>query len=251
LADRVIKPASLKKGDKVGIIAPASSFSREGFAAGCDRLRQMGYAPVFSNGIFDRDLYFAGTWERRLRELEELIARDDIAALVCVRGGYGSNYLLEHLDFEGFIQHPKILVGCSDITSLLTAITDLGLAAVRVGHFSGDDASIIDLCRTAALTVLGDSEQRDVDWMLIISPPSPETGRPSARFAYEDGRPSKERDHWLDVPIPSILEGAIVLNLTKIFKPLRSILEVVRPEPPDFPYFRLKALSEDNHGQHP
>ncbi len=135
--------------------------------------------------------------------------------------------------------------------TLLTAITDLGLAAVRVGHFSGDDASIIDLCRTAALTVLGDSEQRDVDWMLIISPPSPETGRPSARFAYEDGRPSKERDHWLDVPIPSILEGAIVLNLTKIFKPLRSILEVVRPEPPDFPYFRLKALSEDNHGQHP
>ena len=124
MADRVIKPASLKKGDKVGIIAPASSFSREGFAAGCDRLRQMGYAPVFSNGIFDRDLYFAGTWERRLRELEELIARDDIAALVCVRGGYGSNYLLEHLDFEGFIQHPKILVGCSDITSLLTAITD-------------------------------------------------------------------------------------------------------------------------------
>src|SRR3954471_21911195 len=99
LADQVIKPPSLKKGDKIGIIAPASSFSREGFAAGCDRLRQMGYAPVFSNGIFDRDLYFAGTVERRLRELEEMVARDDVAALVCVRGGYGSNYLLEQLDF--------------------------------------------------------------------------------------------------------------------------------------------------------
>jgi len=44
--------------------------------------------------------------------------------LICVRGGYGSNYLLEYLDFERFIQHPKILLGCSDITSLLTAITD-------------------------------------------------------------------------------------------------------------------------------
>jgi len=51
LADQVIKPPALKKGDKIGIIAPASSFSREGFAAGCDRLRQMGYFPVFSNGI--------------------------------------------------------------------------------------------------------------------------------------------------------------------------------------------------------
>ncbi len=124
MADQVIKPPALKKGDKIGIIAPASSFSREGFAAGCDRLRQMGYFPVFSNGIFDRDIYFAGTVERRQRELEEMVARDDVAALVCVRGGYGSNYLLEQFDFERFIQHPKILLGCSDITSLLTAITD-------------------------------------------------------------------------------------------------------------------------------
>ncbi len=124
MADQVIKPPSLKKGDKIGIIAPASSFSREGFAAGYDRLRQMGYEPVYSNGIFDRDLYFAGTAERRLRELEEMIARDDIAALICVRGGYGSNYLLDQLDFEHFIQHPKILLGCSDISSLLTVVTD-------------------------------------------------------------------------------------------------------------------------------
>jgi len=132
--------------------------------------------------------------------------------------------------------------------TFLTAITDLGLAAVRVGHFGGDDKSIIDLCRTAALTVLGGNEQRDMDWMLIISPPSPETGRPSARFDYKVGRPSttERDDHWLDVPIPSILEGAIVLNLTKIFKPLRSILEVIQPEPPDFPFpgFRLKENTE-------
>jgi hypothetical protein len=134
--------------------------------------------------------------------------------------------------------------------TLLTAITDLGLAAVRVGHFSGEDESIIDLCRTAALTVLGDSEQRDADWMLIISPPSPEAGLPSARFFYKVAWPSNE-DDFLNVPIPPSLAGAIVLNLTQIFKPLRSILEVVRPEPPDFPSFRMKALSEDNHGQHP
>lgn len=121
---KIIKPPALRKGDKIGLIAPASSFNRDAFLAGCDRLRQMGYAPVYSQDIFDRDFYFAGTAERRAREFQELWRRDDIAALICVRGGYGSNYLLEKIDFSMFAARPKILLGCSDITSLLTAITD-------------------------------------------------------------------------------------------------------------------------------
>ncbi|MBZ5531838.1 MAG: LD-carboxypeptidase [Acidobacteriia bacterium] len=121
---KTIKPAALKPGDKVGILAPASSFNREAFEAGCNRLRQMGYEPVFAPDIFDRDLYFAGSASRRLGELEGLLVRDDIAALICVRGGYGSNYLLDKLNFGLFAKHPKILLGCSDVTSLLTAITD-------------------------------------------------------------------------------------------------------------------------------
>jgi muramoyltetrapeptide carboxypeptidase len=120
----MIPPPSLKRGSKIGLIAPASSFPREGFLAGCDRLRQMGYEPVYAQNIFDRDIYFAGTADRRAHEFHEFWRRDDIAALVCVRGGYGSNYLLENLDFGMFARRPKILVGCSDITSVLTAITD-------------------------------------------------------------------------------------------------------------------------------
>ncbi|HEX5434326.1 MAG TPA: LD-carboxypeptidase, partial [Candidatus Angelobacter sp.] len=121
---KIIKPAALRPWQKIGLLAPASSFNREAFERGCERLRQMGYEPVYSPEIFTRDLYFAGTADRRLNELSGLLIRDDIAALICVRGGYGSNYLLEKLDFELFVQHPKILLGCSDVTSLLTAITD-------------------------------------------------------------------------------------------------------------------------------
>lgn len=106
------------------MVAPASSFNREAFLAGCERLRQMGYEPVYSENIFERDLYFAGTADRRKKEFEELWERDDIAALICVRGGYGSNYLLEHLTYEKLAARPKILLGCSDITTLLTAIHD-------------------------------------------------------------------------------------------------------------------------------
>jgi muramoyltetrapeptide carboxypeptidase len=124
LAETIIRPPALRPGAKIGIIAPASSFSRDGFLAGCERLRQMGYEPVYSEEIFSRDLYFAGSAERRAREFHDFWRREDIAALVCVRGGYGSNYLLEEIDFNLIAKHPKILVGCSDITTLLTAIHD-------------------------------------------------------------------------------------------------------------------------------
>jgi muramoyltetrapeptide carboxypeptidase len=114
----------LRRGDKIGVIAPASSFNREGFLAGCERLRQMGYELVYLQDIFNRDIYFAGSADRRIRELNEFWQRDDIAALICVRGGYGSNYLLEQIDFAQITAQPKILLGCSDITTLLTAIHD-------------------------------------------------------------------------------------------------------------------------------
>jgi muramoyltetrapeptide carboxypeptidase len=121
---KIIRPAALRRGDKIALVAPASSFSHERFLVGCDRLRQMGYEPVYTQNIFERDIYFAGTAERRAHEFHEFWRRDDIAALICVRGGYGSNYLLEKLDYVMIAEHPKILLGCSDITSLLTAMHD-------------------------------------------------------------------------------------------------------------------------------
>jgi muramoyltetrapeptide carboxypeptidase len=119
-----IKPPALRPGDKVGIVAPASYFNREEFDAGCAALRKLGYDPVYSDSIFERDLYFAGTAQRRVRELQEMFDRDDIRAILCARGGYGANYLLPHLDIKKIAAHPKILVGYSDITSLLTYIWD-------------------------------------------------------------------------------------------------------------------------------
>ena len=69
-------------------------------------------------------VYFAGSVERRVRELEEMFVRDDVRAVFCARGGYGANYLLDQLDLEKIEAHPKIFVGYSDITSSLTYFTD-------------------------------------------------------------------------------------------------------------------------------
>jgi muramoyltetrapeptide carboxypeptidase len=119
-----IQPRALRPGDKVGIVAPASNVKREMLEAGCDGLRRAGYEPFYLESILERDLYFAGSVERRVRELEEMFVQDDIRAIVCARGGYGSNYLLPALDWKKIAAHPKIFVGYSDLTSLLTRFGD-------------------------------------------------------------------------------------------------------------------------------
>ncbi len=123
-AHQFVKPPALRPGDRVGIIAPASPIERELLERGCDCLRHLGYDPVYDKSILDCNLYFAGSVERRARELQAMFMRDDIHAIICARGGYGCNYLLPHIDIEVVRQHPKIFVGYSDVTTLLTWFHD-------------------------------------------------------------------------------------------------------------------------------
>jgi muramoyltetrapeptide carboxypeptidase len=119
-----IKPPALRPGDTVGIVAPASNVKRTDLEAGCEGLRRAGYVPFYFDSILEQDLYFAGSVQRRARELEDMFKREDVRAIMCARGGYGSNYLLEALDWKQIKQHPKIFVGYSDLTSLLTYLHD-------------------------------------------------------------------------------------------------------------------------------
>jgi muramoyltetrapeptide carboxypeptidase len=119
-----VKPPVLRPGDSVGVIAPASNVKRADLEAGCEALRSAGYRPVYLDSILEKDLYFAGSIERRARELEDMFMRDDVQAIVCARGGYGANYLLREVDLEKIKAHPKIFVGYSDVTTLLTYFHD-------------------------------------------------------------------------------------------------------------------------------
>jgi muramoyltetrapeptide carboxypeptidase len=119
-----VKPPALQPGDTVGIIAPASNLKRELLDAGCQALRAMGYQPFYFDSILDQDLYFAGPVKRRAQELEEMFLRPEVRAIVCARGGYGANYLLDAIDLQKIKSNPKIFVGYSDITTLLTYFTD-------------------------------------------------------------------------------------------------------------------------------
>ncbi len=130
ITHQLVKPPALRRGDTVGIVAPASNITPADLDAGCRALRRAGYNPFYFDSILEKDLYFAGSVNRRARELEQMFLRDDVRAIVCARGGYGANYLLSALDLEKIKAHPKIFVGYSDITTLLTYFTDAaGLVA--------------------------------------------------------------------------------------------------------------------------
>ncbi len=119
-----LRPDALRPGDKVGIIAPAGFIDPDALEAGCAWLMRKGYQPVYLPSILDRELYFAGSAQRRLDEFHQMFARTEIKAIICARGGYGCNYLLPNLDLRLLKANPKIFCGCSDVTTLLTFLCD-------------------------------------------------------------------------------------------------------------------------------
>jgi muramoyltetrapeptide carboxypeptidase len=119
-----LRPAALRRGDKVGIIAPAGPIETDALEAGCAWLMRKGLEPTYLPSILDRELYFAGTTARRLDEFHEMFSRNDIKAIICARGGYGCNYLLPKIDLELVRGNFKIFCGCSDVTTLLTYLCD-------------------------------------------------------------------------------------------------------------------------------
>jgi muramoyltetrapeptide carboxypeptidase len=119
-----LKPAPLRPGDTIAIVAPAGPVNRDALERGCAYLCELGYKPVYRESIFDRELYFAGSTARRLAELHDAFCNPDVRGILCARGGYGCNHLLPQLDFELIRLNPKIFIGLSDITTLLTAIHD-------------------------------------------------------------------------------------------------------------------------------
>lgn len=115
----LIKPARLRRGDVVGIIAPASDIKRERLMAGIVELERLGFRAKHFDSIFEKTRYTAGSDERRARELVEMLVDPEVKAIIAARGGYGSVRLLRRLDKEQLEAHPKIIMGYSDITTLL------------------------------------------------------------------------------------------------------------------------------------
>lgn len=114
----------LKKGDTIGIIAPASCTTYEKVLEAKKNIEDMGYQVILGECTKKQWYSYAGTDEERAEEINSFFDDKSIDAIICMRGGYGSNRLIELLDFEVIKRNPKIFVGYSDITTLHIALNE-------------------------------------------------------------------------------------------------------------------------------
>jgi muramoyltetrapeptide carboxypeptidase len=122
MEERATKPPILEPGDTIGIAAPASPFDRKAFEQGVRTLQSLGFQVSIPETIFKEVGYHAGSDTERAEQLMALFGDDSIKAIFCARGGFGAMKILPLLDFDLIRKHPKVLVGFSDITTLLVAI---------------------------------------------------------------------------------------------------------------------------------
>ncbi len=121
----------LNSGDRVALVAPASSFPVEELAAGVAELARLGLEAVYDESIFDKDRFVAGSPAVRAQAIHKAWADPSISALVAMRGGYGSAQVLPLLD-PGLVRRSrKALIGYSDITAILSFYHQQGLTAIH------------------------------------------------------------------------------------------------------------------------
>lgn len=119
---KLIRPAGLKPGDRVGLVNPATAaFDTISIDIAQDALRSLGLVPVLGEHYFERRGYFAGTDEQRAADLMRFVLDPEIKG-IWARGGWGSARVLPHLDYDAIAANPKVIVGYSDSTALLSAI---------------------------------------------------------------------------------------------------------------------------------
>jgi muramoyltetrapeptide carboxypeptidase len=134
----MLKPRALTPGGRLAIVAPASAFRREEFEDGVAEIRRLGFEPVYDESVFDRKRYLAGSADVRASAIRSAWRDPSIAAVIGVRGGYGSAQLLPLLDPEDARLGCKPFIGYSDVTAILTFLSiQCGLVAFHGPMLAG------------------------------------------------------------------------------------------------------------------
>ncbi len=115
----------LKFGDTIGLIAPSGAVRTPGaLDRAIAETERMGFRVKVGESCTSKYGYLSGTDEVRARDVNRMFLDDEVDAIVCIRGGYGTMRILDQLDYEAIAAHPKIFVGFSDITALHIAMLE-------------------------------------------------------------------------------------------------------------------------------
>jgi muramoyltetrapeptide carboxypeptidase len=115
-ASPLIIPAYLQPGDTIGITCPAGSITLKEIQPAIDLIGSWGFRIKVGDTVGKKDFTFGGTDEERARDLQQMMDDPSLKAILCARGGYGSVHIIDQLDFKGLSDHPKWIIGFSDIT---------------------------------------------------------------------------------------------------------------------------------------
>lgn len=140
----IVTPRYLKPGDTIGITCPAGYMPLEKVQACINRLHEWGYNVKTGSTIGSSSLnYFSGSDEERMNDFQQMLDDDGINAILCGRGGYGVTRIIDKINFKKFADHPKWIIGFSDITVLHNHIySNYGIATMHApmaGAFNDPD----------------------------------------------------------------------------------------------------------------
>ena len=127
----MITPPQLQKGDTIAIVATARKNIDDNLKPAISWLKNWGLEVVIGNTIGLDYNQLAGTDEQRAADFQKQLDNPNIKAIWCVRGGYGTVRMVDLLDFTKFKQHPKWIIGFSDVTVLHSHLNTLGFASIH------------------------------------------------------------------------------------------------------------------------
>jgi muramoyltetrapeptide carboxypeptidase len=137
-------PPYLKKGDTIGIVAPAGFMAFEKMQTCIETLNDWGFHVKLGDTTFSHSTtYFSGTDEQRLKDLQQMMDDSQVKAILCARGGYGVSRIIDQLRFKLFRKNPKWIIGYSDISvihaHLLERLKIASLHAPMAAAFNEDE----------------------------------------------------------------------------------------------------------------
>lgn len=127
----MITPPYLQKGDTVALLATARKNIDDNLKPTIDLLHSWGLEAVVGSTIGLDYHQLAGTDEQRAADFQKQMDNPNIKAIWCVRGGYGTVRMLDLLDFTKFKQHPKWVIGFSDVTVLHNHLNTMGYKSLH------------------------------------------------------------------------------------------------------------------------
>jgi muramoyltetrapeptide carboxypeptidase len=157
-------PPCLSEGDTIAIASPARKISMEELQPAIRFIEDQGFKISVDDAVFNQFHQFAGPDFERAAHFQTLLDDPEVKAILCARGGYGSLRIIDRLDFSKFTQHPKWIIGYSDITVIHTRLLQLGIASMHATmplNFAGNTTeslqSLADVLHSRPLNYTIDS----------------------------------------------------------------------------------------------